>query len=167
MLKRLNWSLLRAMSEPYQGSWFSSCANWININLIPMWWFSQWMYSLANASDYAFQMGWQHTLRRIADFWQTVSVAFFCEILLSVNKRCWDKCSFIISFDRSHVCPWLRGVWDHGVGSAAAVETGPRMVWSSSTAQTWTQSCGYQGTYGGLWWWKRRNCGWITCIQHW
>lgn len=50
---------------------------------------------------------------------------------------------------RSHVCHW-----DHGVSSAAAVETGPRMVRSGSAAQTWTQSSGHKGTYGRLWWWK-------------
>lgn len=55
----------------------------------------------------------------------------------------------VFLYGRSHVCHW-----DHGVSSAAAVETGPRMVRSGSAAPTWTQSSGDKGAYGRLWWWK-------------
>lgn len=62
---------------------------------------------------------------------------------------------------RSHVCHW-----DHGVGSAAAVEAGPRVVRSGSEAQARAPSRGHKGAHGRLRWRKRGDCGRVARVQH-
>lgn len=90
-----------------------------------------------------------------------------CNIIkVKLKLRGMKMLFFNVPSGRSHVCPWLRSDRDHCVGSAAAMEKGPRVVRSGSPAKTWTQSCGYKGAYGRIWRRKRRNCWWTTCIQH-